>query len=299
MATNKNINISALDQSAAIEIKEFSVSDMVINPSIVMIAKRRSGKSWVVRAILHHFAKSIPVGIIISPTDRLSAFYSDFVPDTFIHFEFSGDLVKKILSRQTFMREKAKERAKEGKETNVKAFLIMDDCLADKGNWAKDKMIFELLFNGRHYQITYILTMQFPLGIKPELRTNFDYVFLLKDDAFTNQKRIYEHYASMFPCFDAFRQVFTQLTADYGCMVINNAGDNTGDSIDKIQYYRAPNLSGVKSTIGGRQYNKFHDDNYDPKWILRDTMFGGGAADEKLNKETVKKNGVTVRKVKN
>ena len=70
----------------------------------------------------------------------------------------------------------------------------------------------ELLFNGRHYQLMYMLTMQFPLGITPELRCNFDYIFLLADDNTSNIKRMYEHYAGMFPDFNSFKQVFTQLT---------------------------------------------------------------------------------------
>jgi hypothetical protein len=194
-----------------------------------------------------------------------------------------------------YIRERAAERKKHGKTTNTKAFIVMDDCLADKGNWAKDKMIYELLDKGRHYEITYILTMQFPLGVKPELRANFDYIFLLADDTFGNQKRLFDHYAGMFPCFDAFRQVFTQLTQDHGCMVIQNG--NTADGLlEKVMYYKAPNLTGVTTTIGGRQYNKFHEDNYDAKWILKNNLFSG--VDDKLSKDNLKNKGVVVRKIK-
>ena len=33
----------------------------------------------------------------------------------------------------------------------------MDDCLSKRGTWMKDQPITELLFNGRHYEIMYIL----------------------------------------------------------------------------------------------------------------------------------------------
>ena len=36
----------------------------------------------------------------------------------------------------------------------------MDDCLASKGSWMRDQPISTLMFNGRHYEIMYILTMQ-------------------------------------------------------------------------------------------------------------------------------------------
>src|SRR5665647_150559 len=97
----------------------------------------------------------------------------------------------------------------------------MDDCLASKGSWMRDEKIKEIFMNGRHYKIMYILTMQFPLGIQPELRANFDYIFLLADDQQSNIKRMYDHYAGMFPTLDAFRQVFHQLTSNYGLSLIH------------------------------------------------------------------------------
>ena len=33
--------------------------------------------------------------------------------------------------------------------------------------------------NGRWLKVFFIITMQFPLGIQPALRTNVDYVFIL------------------------------------------------------------------------------------------------------------------------
>ena len=47
---------------------------------------------------------------------------------------------------------------------------------------SKDPLIYELMYNGRHYKILFMLTMQTPLGIKPDLRSNFDYFFLLATD---------------------------------------------------------------------------------------------------------------------
>ena len=80
----------------------------------------------------------------------------------------------------------------------------MDDCLSSKGTWMRDQPIQELLYNGRHYKIMYILTMQYPLGIPPTLRTNVDYVFILREPYIANRKRIFDNYAGMFPTFEAF-----------------------------------------------------------------------------------------------
>jgi hypothetical protein len=82
----------------------------------------------------------------------------------------------------------------------------------------------------------------------------------------SNQKRIYEHYAGIFPSFEAFRQVFTQLTEDYGCMVIANRGAGKG-LLNKIFWFKADNVNIGK--IGCSQFRHFHDDNFDENWKKR------------------------------
>ena len=254
-----------LDGNKSLPIREFKLESMCENPAIVMIAKRASGKSWVCRSILKHF-KDIPVGIIIAPTEKMATppFYSDFFPDSYIHYEYKSETIEKLLVRQDIMIEKKMDRQKENKgPIDPRGFILMDDCLSKKGSWMKDQPIMELLFNGRHYQLMYMLTMQFPLGITPELRCNFDYIFLLKDDFYSNLKRLYDHYAGMFPTFDSFRLVFKELTSNFGSMVIVNRGacDNF---LDKIFWYRAQNDS--VGMIGCEQFVKHHDDNYDNEW---------------------------------
>ncbi len=63
-----------------------------------MIAKRASGKSWVCRSILRHF-RDIPVGIIIAPTEKMAnpPFYSEFFPDTYIHYEYRSEIIEKLV----------------------------------------------------------------------------------------------------------------------------------------------------------------------------------------------------------
>ena len=149
-------------------------------------------------------------------------------------------------------------------------FLLMDDCMSSKGSWVKEEQILELFFNGRHHKISFILTMQYAIGIPPEMRSNFDYIFLLAEDFISNRKRLYEHYAGMFPSFDVFQQVFTQVTADYGCMVINNRVHST-DITEKVFWYKAKETP--EFTMGSKKYKKFHKKNYDKNWDKRAEVF--------------------------
>ena len=94
--------------------------------------------------------------------------------------------------------------------------------MSSKHLWLKDPNVLSIFNEGRHYQLTFILSMQYSLGIQPELRSNFDYVFLLGEDFINNRRKLYEHYAGMFPSRELFDQVFMQVTDNYGVMVINN-----------------------------------------------------------------------------
>lgn len=262
-------------------INEFQLKDMVENPSLVMVAKRGSGKSFVCRAILNHY-KDIPVGLIIAPTDRMNCFYGNFFPDTYIHCRYESQIIEKLLRRQEEMIDKAARKKLKGKSVDPKAFIVMDDCLGDKKIWAQDPLISELLFNGRHFQLMYILTMQYPLGIKPELRSNFDYIFLLAEDFITNLKKLYDHYAGMFPDFNSFRQAFKQLTSDYGCMVIANRGARA-NFLEKIYWYRAPEPEEDGKPFGCKQFNDYHKNNYNHNW--RKTTKPYDAIDEYLKQK--------------
>lgn len=254
-----------------LQIREFKLDSMVENPAIVMIAKRASGKSWVCRDILRNF-KDIPVGLIIAPTEKMSdpPFYSDFFPDSYIHYQYKSEIIERMLYRQDVMIEKQKEKAKDGKIIDPRGFILMDDCLSKKSSWMKDQPIMELLFNGRHYRLMYMLTMQFPLGITPELRCNFDYIFLLSEDFYSNLKRLYDHYAGMFPTFDSFRQVFKDVTSDFGAMVIVNRGARSS-FLEKIFWYKAGNAT--VGMIGCDQFVDYHNNNYDASWRKKKKQF--------------------------
>jgi len=253
----------------SLPIRKFDFNWMVPNPSICLIAKRGSGKSWLVKDLLNYF-RNIPGGVIIAPTDRMSSFYKKFFPDLYIFYEYDSNHIANILYRQEEMIEKCKYKAKKKKKVDPRALLIMDDCLATKGTWMKEPSMINILQNGRHYKLTYILTMQYSLGIKPELRSNFDYVFLLADDFQSNQKRLYDHYAGMFPNFNSFRDVFIKLTQNYGAMVIANRGAKA-NILDKVFWYKAKKVD--IDRIGCKQFNKYNKWNYDEKWRTKNRQF--------------------------
>ena len=238
---------------AEIQLRKFNMNEITHDKVVVLIGKRDTGKSFLCKDLLFHH-QNIPVGQVISGTEAANSFYSEIVPKLFIHGEFKKEIIANILKRQKLMIQQMKQNG----NIDPRAFLILDDCLYDQ-TWIKDPNVRSLFMNGRHYKILFILTMQFALGIPPNLRTNIDYVFILRENYVSNRKRLYEHYAGMFPTFEMFCQVMDQCTENYECLVINN-NSKSNKLQDQVYWYKAESHPDFK--IGGPEYWKFSNENY-------------------------------------
>jgi hypothetical protein len=222
-----------------LRLKKFDITTIPDNNVIVMLGKRETGKSVLVRDILYHH-KDIPVGAVISETEIANKFYGHLVPSMFIHHRADPEIVTRVLKRQEKMKRTMTHQIKTKGETNIdsRAFLVLDDCLASGNQWINHPSIKFTFFNGRHYNLLVMITLQHPLGISPQLRSNIDYVFVLRDNLTNNRKRIYENYCGMFPTFEYFCQVMDQTTEDFQCLVIHN-NSKSNKIEDQVFWYRA------------------------------------------------------------
>jgi len=240
-----------------LQLKKFDMKWITFKPNenkgpvIVMIGRRDTGKSFLVRDLLFHH-QDIPIGTVISGTEAGNGFYSAHVPKLFIHEEYNTVLVENVLRRQkAVLKQMTKEKEQFNRSTiDPRTFVILDDCLYDQ-SWTKDKMMRLMFMNGRHWKIMLIITMQYPLGIPPNLRTNIDYVFILREPYLTNRKRIWENYASMFPTLESFCSVMDQTTENYECLVINNNAKSNKLN-DQIFWYKAENRPSFR--LGSKEF---------------------------------------------
>lgn len=217
-----------------LQLKRFDMASIKPDSVVVMIGKRNTGKSFLTKDLLSYH-RNIPVGTVVSATEAANGFYSEMVPPIFIHGEYNDDILQKVLLRQ----ERILKKQKTGKSMNVNpnAFVIFDDCMYDSSIF-KSKYVRALFMNGRHYKLFFILAMQYALGLPPNLRTNIDYVFILRENIIQNRKRLYDSFAGMFPTFDAFCQTMDQCTSDYGVLVIDNTSKSNKIE-DCIFWYKA------------------------------------------------------------
>lgn len=264
-----------------LELKKFDMRTISFKPNeskgpvVVLIGRRDTGKSFLIRDLLFYH-QDIPIGTVISGTEEGNGFYGKLVPKLFIHNEYNTAIIENILKRQRQVLRQIHKEMEQFKRSTIdpRTFLILDDCLYD-ATWAKDKLMRLLFMNGRHWKIMLMITMQYPLGIPPTLRTNIDYVFILREPYIANRKRIYENYAGMFPTFESFCQVMDQCTENFECLVINNNA-KSNKLQDQVFWYKAEAHNDFR--LGSREFwelsKQINDDDedgeqYDPNNVKK------------------------------
>jgi len=221
-------------------LKDRCQMDSRKSPMIVLIGKKDTGKSFLVRDILFHTQNEFPIGTVISATEVANEFFQHMVPSKLIHDKYQPSIVMNVIKRQLAIktaRNEEKKRSGGNSHTDPRAFLILDDCLFD-GSWIREESTRYIFMNGRHIDIMTIITMQYPLGITPNLRTNVDFIFILRENITANRRRIYENYAGMFPTFEMFCQFMDQCTENFECLVICN-GVQSNKLEDQVFWYKA------------------------------------------------------------
>jgi hypothetical protein len=276
-----------------LELKKFDMKSISFKPNenkgpvVVLIGKRDTGKSFLVRDVLY-YQQDIPIGTVISGTEEGNGFYAKMVPKLFVHNEYNTAIIENILKRQRTVLKQIKKEMETYKKSTIdpRAFVILDDCLYD-ATWTRDKMMRLLFMNGRHWKVMLIITMQYPLGIPPTLRTNIDYVFILRENYIANRKRIYENYAGMFPTFESFCQVMDQCTENYECLVINN-NSKSNKLQDQVFWYKADSHNDFR--LGSKEF-----------WELSKNI-GDDEEEEQYDPNSIKKRGggpkISVKKTK-
>lgn len=214
------------------DIMEFHLDQMVEYPHILIIGKNDDSRNTIINSVLDYYIQKYNTKIsVICPADKINPYYITHYENTEIHCGLQEEYVKKFLHQAMLAMSTGSE---------INAMFIFNDCIDTSEFW-NNKTIDEILMNGRHYKIPYIITMERATNIPPAVRMNFDYVFVLPDDSVVNRRKIWNNYGLMIPTFGSFENIFNQCTRDNHTMVINNR-----IPFEKINYsiywYRARNI---------------------------------------------------------
>lgn len=249
---------SKVEAVKELKIKKFDPTTIALDSTICLLGKRRTGKTVCLRALMHQF-RDVPRGIVMSGTEHVNQFFGGpqgFIPDSYIYQEYDPKILERVFKKQS-----GRIRRHGGvKCLDNTFFLVMDDLLSDSKSWKNDRQIRELLMNGRHCNVLSFLTMQYPLGIPPDLRTNIDYVFIFRETIRANRKRLWENFGGVVPSFEMFNTLMDACTADFHCLVINN--NSASNSLEDILFYWKAPIDLPKFRVGSHSYWRFHDERF-------------------------------------
>ena len=259
---------------ATLKIKRFDPRQLKKDRIILFIGKRGTGKSTLLRDIMFHMRGFVDVPLAITPTEDSADMFEECMPASCVHREFQEATVDRIIDHQR----KAAKKKKEPRHV----LLVLDDMGFDK-KVLKGKNMRDLAMNGRHYYVTLCLTLQYCVDMGPDLRSQIDYCFCLREPIISNRLKLWKYFFGGFSQFQDFCSVFDTCTSNNECLVIDNT-IKSNDLADFISYYKADiNLPPYR--LGMPQIWKLHQRFYyteDEIEELRKQHGGGGCGSGKV-----------------
>jgi hypothetical protein len=224
--------------------KRFLLSDCTVTHNTTLIA-----------SLLYSKKHIIPVGVACSGSEDSNHYYRNIFPSTFVYNEYNEEAITKLIRRQKI----AKEHL-----PNPWAVLLLDDCTDDPKVFNKP-LQHALFKKGRHWNLWYILSLQYAIDVKPVIRVNVDGVFILREMSLRIRRVIWENYASIIPDFTQFCDIMDFITDDYTALYIRNA--HTSNKVeDCVFYYKAtPVPSNFR--FGADDVWDFHNARYNEDYV--------------------------------
>lgn len=174
-------------------------------PGILLIGKRAAGKTTLIKEIIKSGCVD-EIAAVVSGGAEFTPEYNDVVGRDCIHKDRAVEVINQVIRLQ---RECPKKRG-----------LVLDCCMHEPG-FVRSNAFRGLVMNHQCYQIPYVLAIQFPMILTPDIRNNIDYVFMFKDSNEQNKQQLYRHWGYAFNSYEDFDEAFIKHTSDRGCLVID------------------------------------------------------------------------------
>lgn len=224
--------------SAALEIPALDPASIPPARNLLFCGRRNTGKSTLLRDICF-YRRHIQLGMAMAGSMGAAEALKTYFPDSFTYDQFDTTALATFWRQVKSINGPRKRRGQPMFDT----CLILDDTGHDKAMW-RDKTLREIMQNGRHYNLTLFMCLQDAKAVQPNMRSQFDYVFLLRERSPETLDRIWTCFAGgLFSDKRQFRSVLAECTKDYRAMVIRNSdlpADCDGDPFGgALCYYRA------------------------------------------------------------
>jgi energy-coupling factor transporter ATP-binding protein EcfA2 len=282
--------------TAEFQAKQFPIDDIedAMRPGQVhlLVGKRGSGKTWLIKALLYYMRLVTPYVFVFSHT-KFTGFYHSILPDALIRSKFDAELIQQMMEVQ-----KARRWMR---GVNPHIILVLDDMASDS-LLRYSQLMDQLLMEGRHYKITIIMATQHLKAASTKFRTNADKIYLFKTANKAILDCIKEEFGNLFVDDLSWEAWFMKNTQDQQAVVLDQRDPTVGPE-DTYFVYKAPDLSNKEFIMGNfqawganadsrhhiveeqRKAWRIHDD-YAPSYMQRIKNKDSNVTREELNGQT-------------
>jgi hypothetical protein len=219
--------------------------------TIIIVGSRGTGKTFLIGDLMYYFRR-IPAGMIMTGSQSSAEEFEKFFPKSFIFDEVDIERIQKVVANQKKLR-------KQKTEGDYSSLLLFDDCGYDK-SVTKNKIIKEIFSNGRHYKLLLIMAVQYCKDIPPDLRSNADYIFIMREPSEERRRALWKEYCSIIPTFNMFKDIMNTCTDNRGILVIDKTSISNKVE-DGVFWYKAKSEP-KEYKVGNKSLWKFHEENY-------------------------------------
>ncbi len=208
------------------EIKQMQMDFIYPDYTIALYGKRRSGKTFFLRALMWHFRLVFPEVIIFTKT-KMDREFTDLVPDSCIKEKLEKEYLEYIIQRQLTKLNALYDGDydKIPYEQNINLMVVVDDCLADAYRY--NKLLDTLFFNGRHLHIMLIITTQDCKGLPPAMKANVDCAVMWRQHQLRAKEAMKEAFCDFYEQTYEFDMVADAIYAtDYAVKCVIQAVSN-------------------------------------------------------------------------
>jgi hypothetical protein len=206
---------------------ESRINKKIDFPAVLMVGKRRTGKSFFTRWLLEHVKEQYPFAVIFSET-RFNGFWAKHFPDVFLHEKYQDSVIEALLLRQT----KLKELELEGKlEIDHRCFVVFDDVIGKSSHAMRhSQALLTLLTAGRHFGISVFFAMQDVYSLSPTIRNQVDLCVIFRQQQKRNLDALYENFLSTLFTQKEAVALMEERTKDKHVLIVDSSGAVSEDN---------------------------------------------------------------------
>ena len=261
-----------------LKLQKFDPTSIDNTRTWLVVGRRGSGKSSMIKDFLYHHRRSNPYGVVFSATEEANEAYGSIFPNLYIHNEYNEDVLQKVILNQKKLR---RQGSKDG------CYVVLDDVLFDK-KVMNSKTIRQALYNGRHWGLQLFVVAQYVVDVPSALRSQFDVVVVMMEPSANTRKRINDYWLSALT-YKQTNQLLDATTQNYEGLVIVNYRPSTDLSKICFWYKANPNLPPFRcgSTAFWEHAQRNYDDNWEERADAKEAAEKGTVPNAKNKSSTI------------